>query len=340
MPAVQPASHPLTDHPPPRSTMQATLRLHPAVHFNVVDAHRVQVGVLGDQVTMQCSASLIADLLPLCGGEQPLEGIQATLQQAGHDADHVAAVLDFLRRRGCFQPCGPAAPVDPLAAQIDWLASKLTATDDRLTPRAPAQTMVHLPTEGVLSDATAQALQRLGFQVARQAQPAIRDDLIRLHCTDWDDHASALQCNQTSLQAGVPTLYATLGEARARIGPFVLPAETPCFTCFHHRLRSSMAFVDEFDSRVGLDIDACVGRPQRRSAPSPTGAAVVAGLLACELLKFAHGLTMLSLLGRVLELDLLRYQMDASRVLRLPRCPACGTGRPHGAPTAAVRDLL
>jgi bacteriocin biosynthesis cyclodehydratase domain-containing protein len=289
---------------------------------------------------MQCSAALIADLLPLCDGARPLEGIHAALQQAGHAADQVTAVLEFLRGRGCFHPCGTAAPLDPLAAQIDWLASRLAATDDRISRRAPAQAVVHLPTTGVLADAIGQALDRLGLLVARQAAPDGACDLVRVHCTDWDDHASALRANQAALQAGVPTLYAALGETRARIGPFVLPGETPCFTCFHHRLRASMSFVDEFDSRVGLDIDACATARLPRSAPSQAGAAIVASLVGCELLKFGHGLTMLSLLGRVLEVDLLRYQMDASRVLRLPRCPACGIGQPHGAPTRAVRDLL
>lgn len=322
--------------------MHDTLRLHPAVHFNFMGGDRVQVGVMGDQITVQHGATLIAALLPLCDGSHATHEVEMALQHAGHPSEQVGAVLEFLRRRGCFTGFGSAALVDPLAAQIDWLASRLPndSYDNRLTLQDPAQITVHVPNQGLLSDMAAQVIQQLGFQLCRATDAPVAANLVCIHCTDWDDHASALRHNQAAIRGTVPTLYAALGESKARIGPFVLPAETPCYACFHHRLRSSMAFVDEFDCRVGLPIDELLSGQRFRSAPSQSYAAVVASLIGSELLKYVRKLTLLSLLGRALEIDLLRYQMESSRILRLPRCPACGSGKPHGVPTQAPRDLL
>lgn len=322
--------------------MQDTLRLHPAVHFHFMGDDRVQVGVMGDQVTAQRGAALIAAVLPLCDGTHPAHDVQQALQQAGHAPEQVSAVLQFLRSRGCFTDFGEAAQADPLAAQIDWLAARLPSDgyNNGLVAQDPAQITVHLPCAGLLSDVAARAIEQFGFQVCRTAQPAVTSNLVCIHCTDWDDHASALQHNQAAVPGMMPTLYAALGDTRARIGPFVLPGETPCYACFHHRLRSSMAFVDEFDCRVGLPVDALVASPHFRPGPSRTYAGVVAGLIGAELLKYVRKLTQLSLLGRALEIDLLRYQMASSRILRLPRCAVCGSGKPHGAPTLAPRDLL
>jgi bacteriocin biosynthesis cyclodehydratase domain-containing protein len=323
-------------------SMQHTLHLHPAVHFNFMGGDRVQVGVMGEQVTVQRGAALIAALLPLCDGSRPVHDIELALQDAGHAPDQVSAVLQFLRSRGCFTRFGRAALADPLAAQIDWLAARLPddGYDNRLTLQDPAQITAHLPIQGLLSDAAAQVAQQLGFQVCRGTDAPVASNLVCIHCTDWDDHASALRHNQAAIQGNVPTLYAALGDTRARVGPFVLPTETPCYACFHHRLRASMAFVDEFDCRVGLPIDDLVASPRPRPAPSQSYVSVVASLIGSELLKYVRKLTLLSLLGRALEIDLLRYQMESSRILRLPRCPACGSGKPHGRPTMALRDLL
>lgn len=327
-------------HPPP--IVSETLRLHPAVNLTFIDANRVQIRALSDQVTVNKGARLIAALVPLCDGSRSEREINEALESEGHDNANIRAAVQFFRSRGYFHSCADPETNDSFAAQIDWLAAKLPENrfDNRLAHRHPSQVTVLIPTQGILSEKAASVLRETGFRICRDPQSARPDNLVCLYATDWDDHASALSHNRANISDRVPTLYATLGENKARLGPFVLLGETPCYECFHHRMRSSMTFVDEFDRRVGLNIDDALAGSLCNAQPPRLYASVLAGLVTSELLKYVSKLTQLSLLGRILEVDLLRYQMEPGRVLRLPRCHACGNGKAHGAPTTAVRDLL
>jgi bacteriocin biosynthesis cyclodehydratase domain-containing protein len=65
----------------------------------------------------------------------------------------------------------------------------------------------------------------------------------------------------------------------------------------------------------------------------PPLAQVGAGLATVSLLRLAAGQPVPTL-NRVLHVDLDRFTVDYQHVLRLPRCPACGTQR------AAFRQLF
>jgi bacteriocin biosynthesis cyclodehydratase domain-containing protein len=321
--------------------MSELLRLHPAVNLTFIDTNRVQIRAVADQVTVNKGAQLIAALVPLCDGTRSEDALCEQLSSSGFSKASVKAAIDFFRSRGYFANFDGAQPADALAAQLDWLASKMPEDrfDNRLTGRTASEVIVRLLTAGVLADCVAAVVREQGFSLTFGGASS-GYSAIDVYCTDWDDHAGALAHNRGNVLQGAPTLYATLDEGRARVGPFVLPGQTPCYECFHHRIRSSVTFVDEFDCRVGLKREELPVVERSCSSPSRLYAWVVAGMVGAELLKYMRKLTQFSALGRIVEVDLLRSQMTTGRVLRLPRCGVCGRAKAHSAPTLAVRDLI
>jgi bacteriocin biosynthesis cyclodehydratase domain-containing protein len=326
--------------------MNSTLRLHPVVRLSALDAHRVQIRTMSDYVTVTKEGALVVALAALCDGTRSQEEVRAQLIENNFPVAQVAAVLDFFHAKGylMLDDSNETLMQDALGGQIDWLVGKLPEDrfNNRLNTDTPSLVTVHLPTSSRLSTLLASELERLGFRICQTEQLPPGGNTITVVSCDWDDHGTALAVNRNSLALGTPTLYVALTEKGARVGPFVLPGETPCFECFHHRCRAAVSFIEEFDRQVGV-----ITKQNNASDVVPVGppfskmyAGVVTSLVSAELLKYLGKLTSLSLLGRVMEFDLLRFQPETGRVLRLPRCRACGQGRAHARPTRAARDLL
>ncbi|MFC4158914.1 TOMM precursor leader peptide-binding protein [Chitinimonas lacunae] len=306
---------------------------------------KIQIRLSADQITLPSSGKLVQALARYSDGSRHQQEILQALSAEGFDPAQIEALLELFHDRGYFADDSTGSgswQIDTLAGQIEWIGEKSRESNDRyenlLNTFDIRHITVHLPQPGLLSQTVAAQLRALGFQVQEGGElPADASNLIRLVCSDHDDHRSALEQNKLALDARHPVLFAALTDSHARIGPFVLPGETPCFACYHHRLRSNLRFPEEFDHFVGV---ASEGQSKQAIEPSKIYAQAAASYLCTELLKFVHKTTHLSLLGRVMEVDLLGYQSTISSVLKLPRCPVCGVGRAHLSPSRAVRNLL
>lgn len=320
--------------------MRTALKLHPSLRLLPISQDKVQIRLNSDQITLPTVGKLVQALAGYCDGSHSQETVATLLLNDGFDADQIEGLLELFHEREYFSS-DTGASLDALAAKIEWIGSKSRQENDRYDNRLstfdPAEITVYLPVPGLLSQITATELRALGFQAVESSAPPDSENAIVLVCTDTDDHGFALRQNDEALGKNLPALYAALTDSCARIGPFVLPKETSCFACYHHRLRSNITFHEEFDNLVGVAGHAGSAAPAQASR---IYALAAASHICAELLKFVHKTTHIALLGRVMEIDLVTYQSSISNILKLPRCTRCGMARAHVSPTRAARNLL
>jgi molybdopterin-synthase adenylyltransferase len=150
------------------------------------------------------------------------------------------------------------------------------------------------------------------------------------------------EMNRVCVSAGIHFLPVVLADFIGYVGPFVIPGETPCFDCFLSREESNAP-------------DFGLQRALRASAPDnhdtigfhPSMASVLGDMAAIELTKFyshenAHAALPYHRVGHVIEVNLLLPELRGRRVLKLPRCPSCGSlsTRPPVNPRKPVEDLV
>lgn len=320
--------------------MRTALKLHSSLRLLPISQDKIQIRLNSDQITLPTLGKLVQALARHCDGSHSQETVATLLLNDGFDADDIEGLLEFFHEREYFASATGTSH-DALAAKIEWIGSKSRQESDRYDNRLgtfdPAEITVYLPVPGLLSQITATELRALGFQTAESGAPPDEENSILLICSDSDDHRFALQQNEYALGKNIPALFAALTDSCARIGPFVLPKETSCFACYHHRLRSNITFHEEFDNLVGVAGHAA---SSDTAQVSRIYALAAASHICAELLKFVHKTTHIALLGRVMEIDLVTYQSSISNILKLPRCTQCGMARAHVAPTRAARDLL
>lgn len=142
--------------------------------------------------------------------------------------------------------------------------------------------------------------------------------------SDQLNHTAFRDINRRAFEADAAVVYGCIDRHLLRIGPVVIPGETACFECHHHRLRSHVRFVEEFDARAeGRRLGT-----SERAAPwleARVGAVLVAMLVS----GFAADNLMVGKSNEVIELDLLNITHERHPLLKLPRCPVCGAGRPE-----------
>jgi bacteriocin biosynthesis cyclodehydratase domain-containing protein len=137
--------------------------------------------------------------------------------------------------------------------------------------------------------------------------------------------------NRICLRERKPWLLATIDGNLGLVGPLFLPFQTACFNDF--RVLSDAATPSPEMAR--LHRRHIVQRETGSFFPGlPAYAELVAGhasLAACHFLLRGTSFA----LGRVLVMDFDRMRIDVEDVLRLPRCPVCGSGKAaHRAPAS------
>lgn len=197
---------------------------------------------------------------------------------------------------------------------------------------------------GPAADAVAAAVVRHGVGSAetvsleRPADPAKVDvrlpeaDLYMVAPDPWDP-GFLTWFNRVALRYNVAWLPVYVAGFSVRLGPFVLPYETACWTCYERRIESNMLYYeDHVAMRTAL----------RDGARIPTSDNLVpgildlaAGLAALEAVRFLASRASLIepvLFGKTLEYAFLSMKGTTHTVLKLPRCPACGA-RARGFPS-------
>ena len=109
-----------------------------------------------------------------------------------------------------------------------------------------------------------------------------------------------------------PFLPVWMDRARVHMGPMAMPGATGCLECWWHRGQAALRRDDVSvvcpNGGLSSDIVADLG----------------ASLVAAELLRWSLGANVVTDLGMAWRFDLLTMDFTGTKVLRLPRCPACG----------------
>jgi bacteriocin biosynthesis cyclodehydratase domain-containing protein len=156
-------------------------------------------------------------------------------------------------------------------------------------------------------------------QVARVSLAKTSAGRDLLVCAPTPKEVDALRrVNEARLANGGPWLPVLPYDGRSLvIGPLVLPNESACHACYRLRRASASGYEEDFD---------LLDRTPTRAARTAALRAVAAGLAATVALRWLS-VRDATLPGRcyVLETGSV-LALSFHRVLRVPRCPACGPG--------------
>ena len=107
----------------------------------------------------------------------------------------------------------------------------------------------------------------------------------------------------------------------AFIGPTVIPRQTACMTCVDLRACSNDAEPSTYFSYVENLQKSSTGNMNL----DPAFAALVASQSVLEIIKLITGFSSPATVGRILEIRVDRPNVSGHDILKVPRCPTCGT---------------
>ncbi len=133
--------------------------------------------------------------------------------------------------------------------------------------------------------------------------------------------------NAEALAAGDHFFPVVLHNLVGTVGPYVVPGESACYACALARENANRRVAH--DERIDAD-SAALGRI---SGFLPSMASILADIAVLEVVKFNCGIPR-SEIGTAIDVSLLVPRLTPHRVLRVPRCDACGGRFRHAAPNA------
>ena len=312
-----------------RPTMNRLVRIVPLMQG------RGQIRTPSDRLTIGRQAQLACELLSLCNGSRRPEDIIATLAERGHPEHEARALFELFAQADILTAGGGPAGEDIVFDHVRHLMHRAVGLQWACTGAQPLRE-VQVFGSGHLAAAVRVELLQLGIRPGVEPAEAQPHPPLVIACSDYENGESFRDTNRRAVEDRSPILFACIAEMTIRIGPFVVPGETACYECFHHRLRANLSFREEFDAYLAQNVVL-----DTASTDSRTGlyARLGATLVASQAVGFLLGAMHCCVLDSVVELSPLAMELTRSRVLRLPRCEVCGRGE-HSAPAVAVRDWL
>src|SRR5262249_45641957 len=121
-------------------------------------------------------------------------------------------------------------------------------------------------------------------------------------CSDNMSMAGYDRTNETCIKHGVRWTSARIDRQRAVIGPFVIPEQTACFSCFDARSRATADRPDDHEA-LYCHWKGVHGCPQEWPFLA-SFAGIVGNFLALDLLRVLAGQHLSSTAGRVVHIEL------------------------------------
>ncbi len=274
-------------------------------------------------------------ILALLDGSRSLADICEQVPASQHQT--IAGVIADFRRQGLLEP-KPAedAGRQPLLRAITDLGADGSAVLAEL-----AGGRVTVTDDGILGEVVTAALERWGVgRIDTRPLDAGTEDPekeavdVTILAHDGSDPRVTERFNDLALRRRMPWLSLRVRGLGARLGPFILPGETPCYQCFRRRLEANSA---TYEDRLTVRRAIGEGRVEPRPADDlvPGVATMAAELCAFEIVRFyanrVSAAVAPTLYGHFVDYSLAAHSAVPHRVLKLPRCPACGpkaSGRP------------
>jgi bacteriocin biosynthesis cyclodehydratase domain-containing protein len=129
--------------------------------------------------------------------------------------------------------------------------------------------------------------------------------------------------NHVCLEKRIP--WITSGSLRSMagtVGPFFVPYETCCYTCYDRRMKSNLeAYQAYLAYEKYLEQD---GKHPATYGHLPSFAAIIGDLIAVETIKHLTQFFVPTTYGAAFSLNFLTLETELHEVWKLPRCPSCG----------------
>ena len=260
--------------------------------------------------------ALLPVLVPLLDGTHTVHEIVAALGDAAETP--ILKALALLDEHGLLVDGPPEGLDDAAACYVAAVCSRtpavartaLTGSSVAVLGSAPAGREITrvLESAGVATTCAALAGERVEHADLLVAAPAA------------EEVEQLKGLNERVLSDATPWLALLPTDGRfAAVGPLYVPGQTACHACFLLRRRATSGYEQEFSLLERLPV----------RAPMPAAASTIAagiGALICLRWLGAHDPTLPGVLY-ALELPGM-LAVTRHRVLRVPRCPACGTVSP------------
>jgi bacteriocin biosynthesis cyclodehydratase domain-containing protein len=293
---------------------------------------RVQIRTPSGRLTIGKQAQLAVDLMRLCDGTRPFEEIIASLKERGHLGEHTQEIYQLLQRRAVLIPEAPRNCEDVLLTHVLHFARRWL--EGSKLPELCEQS-VQVCGAGHLADAVRADLAVLRIPFVGQFDPGAPNVALIISCSDFENHTVFRERNRAAVAAGRSIFFACIAETAVRFGPLVVPRESACFECFHHRLRANLTFREEFDAFLTHNaFQEESGIDSRAGIYARLGSAFV----CAQIVQFLLGCTQHCVVDRLIEVSPITVEMASSRILKLPRCEVCG--RTEDAAPRAARDWI
>ena len=294
----------------------------------VRDGDRLLFEHAGEVVELRGQAveALLPALLPLLDGSHTVTEI---VEQLGEGAEPpVLKALDALRSHGLLTE-GPAVAADAVAPTYVAAVcpgATLSSSLERL-----AASLAVVVGSSRCARQIGELLVRSGVRVRYGSfAPETRGADIVVAAPDTDEVAQLRALNDRRLRDGGPWLAVLPNDGRfVGVGPLHLPGQTACHVCYLSRRASTSGYEAEF---------AAV-EEQPVAAPTPDAiGAIAAGLAALICVRWlaAADPTLPGVLWSFETSGL--PVLERHRVLRVPRCPACGVPAPAPNPWFKALD--
>jgi len=132
--------------------------------------------------------------------------------------------------------------------------------------------------------------------------------------------------NAIAIRKNFKLMRCSLLGAEGYVGPTVIPRQTACLKCYELRVEGT---IQHFEEYLVFKKHLCEHRDQRPFGFSPSFLQVIAAISAWEIVKILIGPepTLLPPLtyGRQLVINFLTMNITPHTVLKVPRCPVCGS---------------
>jgi bacteriocin biosynthesis cyclodehydratase domain-containing protein len=264
----------------------------------------------------------LADVTALVGDEAAAEQLVSALERSGLVESDPQSTLPIPHLSSLLSSLG----VEPLAAwerltsqRLSLLAPKIVAdalTGELASVGLAPQTIFNLddPSSAVLSASSVEAL-----------PPDLHDCTVALIALDrWNPPWLSALCKRL-VQAKIPFLPMwPESEIKGMVGPFYIPGESSCWTCFQARRQANLMdqteLYDALESMVAHDSTAELYLDG--SLPFLYQPWLSAGVT--EIVKWCLGLQFhLVTINQVVALTPFVLTTSIHPVLKLPRCPHC-----------------
>lgn len=163
----------------------------------------------------------------------------------------------------------------------------------------------------------------------------IRDATLIVLASDAMSLAGVDEVNTITQDTRVPWLLVRVDRSSALIGPYVVPGETACFTCYELRARANAERPQEHEALFHAWRRAPAASAD--FATPPEYGMILGNWIALDLMRTIVNGRNSAATGRIIALDLHSLATTFREILRLPRCPVCS--RQRKMPLARIWDI-